>query len=151
MPDARRLCELCSDVEPVAADLELVAVDQRRPFDPLAVDEQAVEAAVVQGAKLVVRSADDQRVAARYGRVVELDVGRAAAPDPGPAVLERHDDRLAVLLEGDVLVARLERRAYAVEPGRKSGRGRDRVGVDRGRLEHRGAAEARPVAGRAAG
>ena len=38
-------------VEAVAADLELVAVGERRPLDPLAVDEEAVEAAVVECAQ----------------------------------------------------------------------------------------------------
>src|SRR6185295_280992 len=101
-----------NDVEPVTADLELVAVLKWRPLDPLAVDEQAVQAAIVEGAQLVFGSADDQSMSARNGRVVELDIGRAAATDPVPAIVELDDHGLVVLLEGDAQASGREVRAH---------------------------------------
>ena len=83
------------EVQVVAADHDLVAVGERAPLDPLAVDEHAVEAAVVEHAQAV-RLADDQRVAARHGRVVEADVGGQAAADPRPLALQRERDDVAV-------------------------------------------------------
>ena len=76
------------EVQPVAADDDLVAVLQRAPLDALAVDEHAVEAAVVEHAHAV-GLAHDQRVAARDGRVVEAHVGGEAAADPRPLARER--------------------------------------------------------------
>ena len=67
-------------MEPEAADLELVAVAQRRPLDPAAVDEEAVEAAVVEGSKIAVVAEHDERVAAGDGGVLEPDIGRAERP-----------------------------------------------------------------------
>src|SRR3954469_18548080 len=78
------------EVQPVAPDDDLVAVGQDPPLDALAVDEHAVEAAVVQDPHSV-RPAHDQRVPARHGRVVEADVRRKAAPHPRPLVLQRGD------------------------------------------------------------
>src|SRR5688572_13746951 len=74
------------DVE--AADRQLVAVAQLLPLDPLAVDEDAVEAAVVEHAQPPAGLRDDQRVAPRDARVVEAQVGGDAAPDARPAALD---------------------------------------------------------------
>ena len=74
------------EMQVVAADHDLVAVGQRAPLHALAVDEHAVEAAIVEHAQPV-GLADDQRVAAGDGRVVEADVGGQAAADPGPLAL----------------------------------------------------------------
>src|SRR5207247_311721 len=66
--------------QPVLADLELVAVAQRRPgLDPPAVEEGAIEAPLVLDHELVV-APQDHGVLARDGDVVEEDValGRAA-------------------------------------------------------------------------
>src|SRR5947208_7807603 len=68
--DLRRGLE---EVQPVTADHDLVAVAQDAPLDALAVDEDAIEAAVVQHADAV-GLADYQRMAARHGRVVEAHV-----------------------------------------------------------------------------
>ena len=74
----------------VAADEDLVAVGQRRPLDALAVDEDAVQRAVVEHADAV-RAAHEQGVAARDGGVVEADVGGQGAADAGPLAGERDD------------------------------------------------------------
>ena len=68
------------EVQAVAPDDDLVAVAQRAPLDALAVDEDAVEGAVVEDPDAV-GLAHDQRVAARDRRVVEADVGGQAAAD----------------------------------------------------------------------
>jgi len=80
-------------MEVVAADHDLVAVGERAPLDALAVDEHAVQGAVVQHPQAV-GLAHDQRVAARDGGIVEADVSREAAPDPGPLADEREGDDL---------------------------------------------------------
>src|SRR3954452_9411067 len=82
-----RLLERLEEVQPVAPDDDLVAVGQDAPLDALAVDEHAVQAAVVEDAHAV-GLAHDQRVPARHGRVVEADVGREAAPHARPLALE---------------------------------------------------------------
>src|SRR4051812_12364235 len=56
------------EVQSVAPDDDLVAVRQHAPFDALAVDEDAVQAAVVEDAHAV-RLAHDQRMPARDRRV----------------------------------------------------------------------------------
>ena len=100
----------------MAADHDLVAVRQRAPFHPLAVDEHAVEAAVVEHAQAV-GLAHDQRVPARDGRVVEADVGGQAAADPSPLALEREgDDVVVVGAVGEVLAGLVEPVAQLVEP-----------------------------------
>src|SRR5688572_1419087 len=76
------------DVQPVTADLELVAVLERSPLDLLSVDEEAVKRAVVEGAQVALGGVDDERVAAGDGGVVEADVGIGGAADPGPALCE---------------------------------------------------------------
>src|SRR5579862_1184048 len=63
------------EVEAVAPDDDLVAVAQHASVDARAVDEHAVEAAVVEQAHTV-GVAHDQGVTARDGRVVEAQVGR---------------------------------------------------------------------------
>ena len=60
--------------------------------DPHAVVPGAVAAAVVEQERLAVL-VDDQRVAARDRRVVDLDVGAQAAPEPRDAGRERDDRR----------------------------------------------------------
>src|SRR4051812_47221478 len=69
--------------QPVLADLDLVAVLERRRLDAAAVDEGAVEAAQVLDVPAVV-AADERRVSPRDGDVVEEDpaVGRAADRRP---------------------------------------------------------------------
>ena len=64
----------------VLADLDLVAVDQARGVDPLAVHVGAVQRAAVVEEPLAAARAED-RVVARDGHVVEKDVGRLAAAD----------------------------------------------------------------------
>src|SRR3954452_6035609 len=83
----QRLLDGLEEVEAIAPDDDLVAVGQDTPLDALAVDEHAVEAAVVEDAHAV-GLAHDQRVPARHGRVVEADVGREAAPHARPLALE---------------------------------------------------------------
>src|SRR5579859_3672469 len=64
----------------VLADLELVAVPQVVGVDPLPVDVGAVErAAVVE--VVFAAAADEDRVVAGNGHVVEEDVGVGPAPD----------------------------------------------------------------------
>jgi hypothetical protein len=67
----------------VAPDDDLVAVGERRPLDPAAVDVDAVQGAVVEH-PYAVGLGHDQRMTARHGGVVEAHVGRQRAPDPRP-------------------------------------------------------------------
>src|SRR4051794_33575252 len=97
--------------ETVAADDELVAVAQRKPPEPLAVDEYAVEAAVVEHAHAV-GLAHDQRVAARDGRVVEAHVGGEAASDAGPLARQLVNDRLFAVFVDEILAGVLDLGAY---------------------------------------
>ena len=125
---ARRRCGACSSrsppadvdvVQAVAADDDLVAVGQRAPLDPLAVDEHAVEAAVVEHAHAV-GLAHDQRVAARDGRVVEAHVGGEAAADPRPLARSAARPPSVALLEGEVLPGLGDQAARLVEAARRS-------------------------------
>src|SRR3954447_13337042 len=142
---------VAEDVQAVAADLQLVAGRQRGPLDLVAVDEQAVQAAVVERAKLVLGGTHDEGMATGDGRIVEAQVRRGAAADPRPARGELDDDGLTVLLVGEVPARGIDLRADLVKPeGRRGGRG-DGLGVERARLEQRGAAEAGLTARRAAG
>ena len=139
-------------VEVVAPDRELVAVAQGAPLDEFAVEDDAVEAAVVEDAQVLALLPDDQGVAAGDGRVVEADVGHGAAADPSPAQLE--PERLDRVVAEHQVAARLgDRLAGLGEPGHLTGRaGRGeldggRTGL-RGRVEHRCAFEAgAPAAG----
>src|SRR4028118_2017473 len=88
--------------EAIAADRELVAISQLAPFDELAVDVDAVEAAVVEYAQGLVVLPDHQRMATGDARVVEAHVGHGAAAKPVPALLQREDAHLAVVLHGQV-------------------------------------------------
>ena len=107
-PRARRRRPGQADVVQVeAADRDLVTVDELVPVDALAVQEDPVEAAVVEDAHRS-RLAVDERVAARHGRVVEAHVRRQRAAQPGPALLQREHVH-AVVLVGHV-VARLDQR-----------------------------------------
>src|SRR5947209_682668 len=65
---------------------------------------------------------------ARDGRVVEADVGGETAADARPALAERDDAKVVVLVEGEVVAVPFERPARLVEPaGRLAGRGPDRL------------------------
>src|SRR3954453_22736692 len=98
----QRLLDGLEEVQAIAPDDDLVAVGQDPPLDALAVDEHAVEAAIVEDAHAV-GLAHDQRVPARDGRIVDPDVGREAAPDPRPLTLQRGDAHAARGDPGDVL------------------------------------------------
>src|SRR5215213_1928411 len=89
------------EVEDEPADHQLVAVVELAQVDAVAVDEDAVEAAVVEDPDDLALAVD-HRVATRDGRVVEADVGRQAAPDPRPALGHRDHAQVAVLV-GDVV------------------------------------------------
>jgi hypothetical protein len=137
-------------VQAVASDDDLVAVGQHAPLDPLAVDEHAVQAAVVQHADAI-RLADDQRVAPRHRRVVEAHVRGQAAPDPRPLALERRDAHAARLLPGQVLAVLGDHRA---RPGDQlaallGGGLVARPALEASAREERGAGEPRPAAPRA--
>src|ERR1039457_7465296 len=71
------------EAQAVAPDDDLVAVAQDLAFHPRAVDEHAVEAAVVEQAHAI-WLAHDQRVPARDGRVIEAQIRGQAAPDARP-------------------------------------------------------------------
>src|SRR5688572_30592385 len=88
--------------EAVAADRQLIAVSELAPFHGLAVDANAVEAAVVEDTKRLLVFPDDQRVAPRDARVIEADVGYRAAAEPVPALLQRERDHLVVVLHHQV-------------------------------------------------
>src|SRR5919108_2020962 len=103
-------------VQPVAPDDDLVAVGQDTPLDALAVDEHAVEAAVVEDAHAV-GLAHDQGVPPRDRRVVEADVGGQAAAHPGPLALERRHPDVAGLVPGQVLAGFAEHRASPGDQG----------------------------------
>src|SRR5215217_3795302 len=70
--------------QPVLPDLELVAVLQLRAVDPTAVDEGAVQRALVLDEESPV-ALDEQRVVTRHGDVVEEDVAVGRAADAGAA------------------------------------------------------------------
>ena len=82
------------------------------PVDARAVDEHAVEAAVVEQPHAV-GLAHDQRVAARDGRVVEAQVGGEAAADARPLARQRDRAQLAALLVDEVLARLLDALARA--------------------------------------
>jgi hypothetical protein len=117
------------ETQDVAPDDDLVTVSEDPPLDPLAVDEHAVEAAVVEHADAV-GLAHDERVAARDGRIVEADVGGKAPADPRPLARQRDDSQVIALAEGDVLAGLGDARARLGHPGagggvgRRGGRGR---------------------------
>jgi len=58
----------------------------------------------------------NQRVAARDGGIVEADVSREAAPDPGPLADEREGDDLVARAVGDVLTRLVQAAAQFPEP-----------------------------------
>src|SRR4051812_18767992 len=103
----------------VTADRDLVAVLERAPLDPPAVDEDAVERAVVEHARAV-GLVDDERVAPGDRRVVEAHVGGQRAADPRPLALHRNDLVAGAVREDEVLAR--DRQALA------------RLGDERGRL-----------------
>jgi hypothetical protein len=136
-------------VEAEAADRQLVAILQPSPLDRLAVEEDAVEAAVVQDSQPPARLGDDQGVAAGDAGVVQAQVSGDAATDPGPASLDREDDDLAVVaLPGQVVALPREQVTRLLQPaGRQLGAGSGefefagRRAVILARLEDRVAAE----------
>src|SRR4051794_27821983 len=139
--------------EPVAADEDLVAVAQASPVDALAVDEDAVERAVVEHAHAV-GLADDQRVAAADGRVVEADVGGQRAADARPLLGQRDRDDAAAVLVDEVLAGGRRAGACTPDPFRAlvmAKRGGRPAGEGGGGAEERGAREARPAAAGAVG
>src|SRR5207247_11200820 len=71
----------CDEGHAVLADLHLVALPQRRALDALAVDEGAVERALVLDDVGAV-AFDQHRVAARDGDVVQKDLAFGRAADP---------------------------------------------------------------------
>ncbi len=101
----RRCDRDVAEVQVMAADHDLVPVGQRAPLDALAVDEHAVEAAVVDHAQAV-GLAHDQRVPARHRRIIEADVSRQAAADPGPLALERECGHVPVVATVREVLAR---------------------------------------------
>jgi hypothetical protein len=104
----------------VAADRQLVAVAQRSPLDRLAVEEEPVEAAVVENAQWPARLGDDQGVAAGDAGVIEPQVGGGAAPDPGPAAFDLGAADRAVLLAQDEEASRLlQFRSRLRQPARR--------------------------------
>src|SRR4051794_30989674 len=70
------------------ADLHLVAVAERSPFDALLVDIGAIERPRV-GHHVALGRALHLGVAPRDGDVVERDLAVRMAPDPGDVALER--------------------------------------------------------------
>src|ERR1700709_2852616 len=108
-------------VEAVGADRQLDSVVQGPELDVLAVEEDAVEAAVAEAPHRVPGFGDDEGVAGGDAGVVEPEVGVGAAADPGPAVLDREGDDLAVVaLESEAEAgARLLSLARPLEPARR--------------------------------
>src|SRR5436190_14309788 len=127
----------------MAADENLVAVLESVPLDPLAVDEYAVQAAVVEDAHPV-GLAHHERVTARHRRVVEAQVGGERAPDARRLARQGddHDTVAAVVCEvlarlGEEVGTRLAQpvgavvlglvRLLAGEPGRGEERRADEL------------------------
>src|SRR3954452_6425019 len=105
------------EIQTEGADRDLVAVVELVPVDALAVQEDAVQAAIVEDA-CSGPVAMDERVAARHRRIVEADVGGEAAADTRPAILEGGDVDAVVMLERDVVAVRDKRLACLQEPVR---------------------------------
>ena len=104
-------------VEAEAAHGQLVAVAQRPPFDRLAVDGDAVEAAVVEDPKRLAGLGDDQRVAAGDAGVVDAQVGGGAAADPGPAAFDQeHVDLVVIALHRQAVAGARVRLACLLKP-----------------------------------
>src|SRR6201999_789456 len=78
------------------AQADLVAVGEHGVVYSLAVEERPVEAAVIEQHGQSV-ALDDQRVAAGYGAVVDLDLGGHAPPQPGHPVGKREQGAVADL------------------------------------------------------
>src|SRR3954447_2645737 len=87
-----------------------------------------------------------------YGRIVQTDVGGAAATDPRPAGVERDNERSPVGEHRQILAGLRDRLAHAVEPvGRLRGPRCDRDVPKSGLLEQRCSVEIRSTAVRALG
>src|SRR3954452_3751213 len=111
------------EVDGVAADRDLVAVLERRPVDPPAVDMHAVEGAVVEDPHAV-GLRNHERMTARDGGVVEADVGRQRAPDARPLARDGGDDAAARVLVREVLARNGQLAAGRLDPVGTGGRGR---------------------------
>src|SRR5205085_6766576 len=98
-------------------DHDLIPVFELVPVDPLAIQEDSVQAAVVEysDASLVPVK---QRMAARDGRVVEAHVRGEASAEPCPSLLERYYANLAVIVEREVVDSRLQVGTCVRQPGR---------------------------------
>jgi hypothetical protein len=106
----------------IAADLKLVAVVHGGPLDRLAVEEDPVEAAIVENAQRPPRLGDDQGVAAGDAGMVEAEVGVGAAADPGPATFDLGAADRPVLLAQDEEAPRpLQLRPRLRQPARRPG------------------------------
>src|SRR4051812_30574080 len=90
------------EAEPVAPDDDLVAVLQQPAVDARAVDEHAVQAAVVEQPDPV-GVAHDQGVPPRDRRIVEPQVRGEAAADTCPLARERHGLQLLALFVDEIL------------------------------------------------
>src|SRR5438477_3711773 len=105
-------CSLRDEGQPVLADLQLVPVLELRRVDALAVQERAVQAALVLDPEAAVVVADEHRVLARHRDVVEEDVAVGRASDgrlrlrrvealPRPAAGAHYECRCLEPLEPD--------------------------------------------------
>src|SRR5215211_6398127 len=115
-PPRAALAAQAQEEKPEAADRDLVAVLELGELDPLAVPEHSVQAAIVEDASGSVVLAVEQRVAARHRWVVEPHVGREAAADPGPAVLQGNDPHALVVLEREIVALPDQGLAGLLEP-----------------------------------
>src|SRR3954468_24064077 len=106
-----RVCSAAGDLDVPQAhmsDHDCVAIFELRLAHAVAVDEDAVEAAVVEqhGAPVAM---NEHGVAAGHGRVLEQDVRGRTAPDAQPlpvAVAKREQDDLTRVLDGEIAAGR---------------------------------------------
>jgi hypothetical protein len=104
-------------------DRKLVAIAQGCPLDRLPVEEDAVEAAVVENPQWPARLGDDQGVATGDAGMVESQVGGGAAADPGPAAFDLGAaDRPVLLAQGEEATGTLQLRSRLSQPARRIGR-----------------------------
>lgn len=120
------------DQQAEAPDDQFVAVLEAPPLDNLVVDEDAVEAAVVEHPKRLAVFGDDKSVPTRDAGIVEAEVRGCAASDSGPAGLEREDLDLVVIVEvGEEAAGAREQVPDTVMPARLRRRGRSEEFVGR--------------------
>ena len=120
-----------------AAERDHVAVLEARLGYALAVDQDAVAGAVVEDAHAVV-VAHDHRVAARDALVVELDLGLEGAADPRKSLAQAQDDKVGVLLDQQLRLAREARQRQAAAARPRRGDRRDPLGLLTDRRRGRG-------------